>query len=975
LRYYLLSGSFPWWRQPLSATALYDVLLATAREAPQPLKEMLMLVLQQEHAWKRWTALFDSSLRETLIRQLDDKWLLQANDVFIPRPGLANIITTEGSGQRQLRDVLLYRLLYGSTPWWGKTYAHYSLNSLFEQLLGQAPAEAVLVFKYAGTLPYAMDRMLTGITPALFLQALRSAGLAEQACDTYERLSALFAAIHSHIVSLVRAPILQQQVMKACWQVWASSGYGHFNVTVFMDTAVRCWAAATGMAPGGLLLLMKTALPAIIKEEDNRHWLTSRLQPLIAAWQMEGTAAGQPFTTDWAQHTSGASHPLLQFIHQNRAPDTAAGRERAGQTIITWLRHFLEQGTLPASVGSFTVQEYAWLGARMLEWLYINDREKLSGMTSILQPLPVTINSLFNLWQLTANAPAPIHELPASWMEHLLDPPEAGTMVVMDGMWQVAPGLHDQPAKEPRSTLPAPVSRLLYRLRQYETISSATEKQQWLEQAILLVKHFLAARQLPGEFRGIDQDTINDLLKLAVSLLFRERPALLATLFNDDKGTAAARLEVYDLFTPPAGVLEHNIRQSLEAYAVQDSLLMLQKTAAHHSQEAVAGFREAVLFYKRQGRQERQAFYKQIFRYQSLIQYAARQLDDDSFLAMMEDIEIGWGHPATTALRELQLLFGRMITESEEREKISALFRQFHIQILAGQFTLHNAMAYATRFVEFLANTGDGIVRNFIGRLAVVGERTDTASYAHLRNILPALQQTAVKYVRVQRHIEQVQSSLYEGELRHLHAPTEPGPPAIKQPAEKAAEALPPEPFKREYEQLKKPGPDTIYVNNAGLVLLFPFLTTAFQRLGWVHAGQFISQDAQVRAVHFLQYTVNGKEAHPEHELALNKVLCNLPLEEPVPAELTLKDEEKQLSHELLKVVLQQWERMSNSSIEGFQAAFLSRQGALWETEEAWYLRVEQRGYDVILQTLPWGLGMARTSWMNKTLYTEWVYK
>jgi hypothetical protein len=73
-------------------------------------------------------------------------------------------------------------------------------------------------------------------------------------------------------------------------------------------------------------------------------------------------------------------------------------------------------------------------------------------------------------------------------------------------------------------------------------------------------------------------------------------------------------------------------------------------------------------------------------------------------------------------------------------------------------------------------------------------------------------------------------------------------------------------------------------------------------------------------------------------------------------------------------VVIQQWEKMKNSSIEGFQAAFLQREGALRETNDAWHLRVEQRGYDVIMQTIPWGIGMIKTPWMDKVLYTEWVY-
>ncbi|MES1249908.1 MAG: contractile injection system tape measure protein, partial [Chitinophaga rupis] len=126
------------------------------------------------------------------------------------------------------------------------------------------------------------------------------------------------------------------------------------------------------------------------------------------------------------------------------------------------------------------------------------------------------------------------------------------------------------------------------------------------------------------------------------------------------------------------------------------------------------------------------------------------------------------------------------------------------------------------------------------------------------------------------------------------------------------------------------------------------------------------------KAVHLLQYLVDGKEEHPEQELALNKILCGLPIDEPVPLYLSFTEQEKEVSAELLNVLRVQWEKLKNTSIEGVRVSFLQRQGALTETAEGWKLRVEQRAYDVLLQTLPWGLGMIRLSWMKKIIYTEW---
>jgi len=655
-------------------------------------------------------------------------------------------------------------------------------------------------------------------------------------------------------------------------------------------------------------------------------------------------------------------------------------KEGAGATITTWLRHFLEEGTLPSQAGSFTASETIWLSARMLEWLYINYKEKLADTAAVIQRLPFMLNRVYDLWQVST-ALAPVRELLMSWMKQVLAPPETGTMVVMDGLWQELPQQPEPPLREQRPGLPAAVSRLLHRFSQYDTITSATEKQEWLEQAINLLSYFLSYKRLPDHLYGVDGATVQTLLKQSVILLFREKPAVLNALFNEGKGLLSARMEIYQVFTPPVGGLqENNIRQSLEAFAIADSLLILQETVAPSLKNAVSSFRDAVRFYKQQGRQERQQFYKRIFHYPALVQYAAQQLDDDTFLDIMGDIEIGWGHPATAALRELQQLFDRMVTDSGERAQLRILFRQFHILLLTGQFTLPDATTYAARFLEFLMNNGAAIARGFIEELVEVNEKTVISSYNHLRNILPALQQRAIKYARTHLHTDNIRSSMYEKDLQLLSPRQVPNSalPAVK-PSGAAAQQndrpLQQEQPAREYEPLKMPEPDTVYVGNAGLVLLYPFLTFAFQRLGYVAAGQFTSPEAQIRAIHFLQYTVNLKEEHAEHELVLNKVLCNFPLEEPVPLELTLKEEEKQLSQEMLQVVLQQWERMKHTSVEGFREAFLVRDGALWQTEEAWFLRVEQRGYDMILQTLPWSFGMLKTSWMDKMLYTEWVFQ
>jgi hypothetical protein len=183
---------------------------------------------------------------------------------------------------------------------------------------------------------------------------------------------------------------------------------------------------------------------------------------------------------------------------------------------------------------------------------------------------------------------------------------------------------------------------------------------------------------------------------------------------------------------------------------------------------------------------------------------------------------------------------------------------------------------------------------------------------------------------------------------------------------------------KEEEKKLRKKEeiPDTkekLYVKNAGLVILHPFLSTYFTRCGLLDKGKFVSDEAQARAVHLLQYLVFETEQNQEQDLALNKLLCGMPFHQPVPAGIEVSEQEKKVSAELILAVLQQWDKMKNTSPAGFKATFLHREGVLQEEENAWVLRVEQKALDVLLQTLPWGLGLIKAMWMEKPLLIEWT--
>ncbi|MGB1243487.1 MAG: contractile injection system tape measure protein, partial [Chitinophagales bacterium] len=69
----------------------------------------------------------------------------------------------------------------------------------------------------------------------------------------------------------------------------------------------------------------------------------------------------------------------------------------------------------------------------------------------------------------------------------------------------------------------------------------------------------------------------------------------------------------------------------------------------------------------------------------------------------------------------------------------------------------------------------------------------------------------------------------------------------------------------------------TVYVQNAGLVLIYPFLSRYFNYLGMLKENKFKDEETAHRGVLLLQFLATGFSESPEHELVLNKLLCGLP--------------------------------------------------------------------------------------------------
>lgn len=172
--------------------------------------------------------------------------------------------------------------------------------------------------------------------------------------------------------------------------------------------------------------------------------------------------------------------------------------------------------------------------------------------------------------------------------------------------------------------------------------------------------------------------------------------------------------------------------------------------------------------------------------------------------------------------------------------------------------------------------------------------------------------------------------------------------------------------------------PDYIPVTNAGLCLFAPWIIRLFGMLDLLAEDRkdLKDMDARIRAIFILQrlVTVEQRE-YKESDLAFNRLLVACPFNVPLPKSLELTDKETETIESMLAGVKANWPKMANTSVGGFQRSFIERDGQLEQQEGKWVLTVENKAYDILLDSLPWSYKMIRLPWLKKPISVSWREK
>lgn len=162
----------------------------------------------------------------------------------------------------------------------------------------------------------------------------------------------------------------------------------------------------------------------------------------------------------------------------------------------------------------------------------------------------------------------------------------------------------------------------------------------------------------------------------------------------------------------------------------------------------------------------------------------------------------------------------------------------------------------------------------------------------------------------------------------------------------------------------------SVFITNAGIVLLQPFITQLFHVLKITdEERKILHQPAKACAV----LSLLAGDVPDETKYPLYKILCGLQPNALVNTNIKITADERKECNNLLQSVIEHWVALKQISTTSLQQTFLQRNGKLSFSNEQWLLQVEQKTEDILLQFLPWSYSIIRYPWMKQALFVEWT--
>ena len=164
---------------------------------------------------------------------------------------------------------------------------------------------------------------------------------------------------------------------------------------------------------------------------------------------------------------------------------------------------------------------------------------------------------------------------------------------------------------------------------------------------------------------------------------------------------------------------------------------------------------------------------------------------------------------------------------------------------------------------------------------------------------------------------------------------------------------------------------DLIVTECAGVILLHPFLKMLFDRLDLLtRDGRAVKPERLPLALAALR-DIDGRPGLRGCD-PLHRRLLALSPGMPAPDAATLDDAARDLIDGLLRSVIAQWGRLGQTSHAGLRETFLQRPGTLRDEDGLTRLRVTPGPFDMLMDSLPWQLGIVKLPWMPLPCHVSW---
>lgn len=160
------------------------------------------------------------------------------------------------------------------------------------------------------------------------------------------------------------------------------------------------------------------------------------------------------------------------------------------------------------------------------------------------------------------------------------------------------------------------------------------------------------------------------------------------------------------------------------------------------------------------------------------------------------------------------------------------------------------------------------------------------------------------------------------------------------------------------------------YVQNAGLVLIHPFLKHFFNHCNLLDEQKQLKDPE--RCAHLLHYIATGRTKQAESDMVFEKFLCNIPVNQSINRNITITKKQKEQVNTLLNAVNENWGALKKTSHALLQNEFLQRLGKIEKNSSGITIQIEKKTQDILLKKLSWGMGLIRLPWKKEFLYVNW---